>query len=267
MSRTHDRLLATDLDGTVIPPDESAERLAEVDAFASAVQGRNGLALAYVTGRHLEHALDGIRSVGLPEPDFLGCEVGAALYARRDGTYVPDERYRRAMSEALGADGRAAARALAAHPDVELQPPRHQGEHKTSFFAPWPVDGRLLDELRALAGAAGARVGFVVSRDVNTGRALVDALPEGVAKDRAVRYLAEVLGLGLERVVFAGDSGNDEAALLAGFRSVIVGNAPAALVERVRAEAERLGRAERVYLARGRYAAGVLEGCRHFGIL
>lgn len=267
MSPTHDRLLATDLDGTVIPPDWSAERLAEVEAFAAAVRGRDGLALAYVTGRHLEHALEGIRSVGLPEPDFLGCEVGTALYARRDGTYELDAGYRHAMSEALGADSRATARALAAHPDLELQPSDHQGEHKTSFFAPWPVAGHLLDELRALASGVGARVGFVVSRDVDTGRGLVDALPEGVAKDRAVRYLAELLGLDSDQVVFAGDSGNDEAALLAGFRSVLVGNAPPALVERVRAETERMGRPERVYVARDRYAAGVLEGCRHFGVL
>jgi alpha-amylase len=185
---------------------------------------------------------------------------------RRDGAYVPDEAYRQAVAKALGADGRAAAAALAAHPEVELQPPLHQGEHKASFFTPWPVAERLVGELRALAAAVGARVGFVVSRDVVTGRGLLDALPEGVAKDRAVERVAGLLGLGSDQVVFAGDSGNDEAALLAGFRSVVVGNAPAPLVERLREEAERRGRLERIYFAREHYAAGVLEGCRHFGI-
>lgn len=264
----HDRLLASDLDGTLIPPESTPARTREIGELAEAIrQARAGLALAYVTGRHLESALRGIRDAGLPRPDFLGCEVGTALYRRRGDEYVLDHDYREMMAEALGVDGGRVAGALVSHPEVELQPPAHQGEHKVSFFTRWPVAEHLLEELHTLAGTVGARVGFVVSRDVTTGRGLLDALPAGVAKDRAVRYVADLVGLGREAVVFAGDSGNDEAALLAGFRSVLVGNAEASLAARIRGEAERRGWLARIYFARGWYAAGVLEGCRHFEVL
>ncbi len=263
----HDQLLASDLDGTLIPPEPTPRRVQEVGQLAAAVSAREGLALAYVTGRHLEPALEGIRGVGLPDPDFLGCEVGTALYLRSGGRYVPDEGYREAMSEALGVEGSRLTAALAAHPAVELQPVDHQGDHKVSFFTRWPVGESLLAELRAVATKVGAHVGFVVSRDVTTGRGLVDMLPHGVAKDSAVRWIADRLGLGAGAVLFAGDSGNDEAALLAGFRSVLVGNADPALVARVRRETERRGWLGRIYVSRAWYAAGVLEGCRHFGVL
>ncbi len=263
----HDRLLATDLDGTVIPPELTPERAAEVRAFSSAVQERDGLALAYVTGRHFEHAKEGIGLTGLPSPDFLVCEVGTVVYRRDGDRYGIDRGYQSIMAEALGTEGRRVAEALSSHPSLELQPPAHQGEHKASFFGPWPVPGNLLGEMHELASGIGARVGFVVSRDAVTGRGLIDALPEGVAKDRAVRHLASLLGLDADHVVFAGDSGNDRAALLAGFNGVVVGNAPYELSAQLEAESERLGGQGSIYFARGWYAAGVLEGCRHFGML
>ncbi len=262
----HHRLLATDLDGTVIPPELTPERAAEVEAFASEVGGRDGLALAYVTGRHFEHALEGIERTGLPAPDFLVCEVGTVV-RRRDGRgYAVDEDYRAIMDDALGTTGERVRAALASHTAVELQPPAHQGEHKTSFFGPWPVPDDLLSELRRLAAGSGARVDFVVSRDSMSGRGLIDALPHGVAKDRAVRHLAGLLDLGPDQVVFAGDSGNDRAALLAGFNGVVVGNAPDELAADLDAEARRQGTTKRIYFAKAWYAAGVLEGCRHFGL-
>jgi len=261
-----DRLLATDLDGTVIPPELTPEREVEVEAFASAVQGRDGLALAYATGRHFEHALQGIARTRLPRPDYLVCEVGTVIYQRDGAGWVVDDGYRSVMAAALGAEGVRVGEALARHPALELQPAGHQGEHKASFFGPWPITDDLLAELHEIAVESGARVGFVVSRDTMTGRGLVDALPEGGAKDRAVRHLSSLLGLDAGHVVFAGDSGNDRAALLAGFQGVVVGNAPEDLVSELEAEAERRGMRERIYFAQARYAAGVLEGCRHFGL-
>lgn len=262
----HDRLLATDLDGTVIPPELTPERVVEVEVFAAEVGRRDGLALAYVTGRHFEHAIEGIERTGLPAPDFLVCEVGTVV-RRRDGRgYAVDEDYRAVMDDALGTTGERVRAALAKHTSVELQPPAHQGEHKTSFFGPWPVPDDLLSELHRLAAGTGARVDFVVSRDSISGRGLIDALPRGVAKDRAVTHLAGLLDLESDRVVFAGDSGNDRAALLAGFNGVVVGNAPEELTADLEAEARRRGGAGRIYFAKAWYAAGVLEGCRHFGL-
>ena len=70
-----------------------------------------------------------------------------------------------------------------------------------------------------------------------------------------------------EGIVFAGDSGNDYAALTAGFRAILVGNAHQELAERVAEHHRRGGHSDRLYLAREHATAGVLEGCRRFGLV
>ena len=49
-------LLASDLDGTLIPLERNAQRLREVAEFVDAVDQSVNLILAYVTGRHLSLA-------------------------------------------------------------------------------------------------------------------------------------------------------------------------------------------------------------------
>ena len=83
----------------------------------------------------------------------------------------------------------------------------------------------------------------------------------------AVRYLHDTLGLDQDRLVYAGDSGNDRAAMLSGFNVIVVANALDTLKATIREQAETLGLDHRIYFAKTPYAHGVLEGCRRFGIL
>jgi hydroxymethylpyrimidine pyrophosphatase-like HAD family hydrolase len=77
----------------------------------------------------------------------------------------------------------------------------------------------------------------------------------------------ESLGLPDRRVLYFGDSGNDTDALLAGFNGVLVGNAPESLRAFLRENAVLRGIDDRLYFAESPYAAGVVEGCRHFEVL
>ena len=105
-------LLASDLDGTLIPLVRDPERLRQVTEFVDAVNGSVNLMLAYVTGRHLSLAREGIAEIGLPEPSWFVCDVGTSVYRKTDGGYAADEGYREAMRAAFGglsgADVRAA---------------------------------------------------------------------------------------------------------------------------------------------------------------
>jgi hydroxymethylpyrimidine pyrophosphatase-like HAD family hydrolase len=83
----------------------------------------------------------------------------------------------------------------------------------------------------------------------------------------ALRYLHQQSGVDEQHLVYAGDSGNDRAALLAGYPAIVVGNADEALKKELTAESAARGIAERIYFAEQPYARGVLEGLRHFGIL
>lgn len=259
-----DGLLASDLDGTLIP--DGGGPHAAASRFRTCVARFPRLGLAYVTGRHFELALEGIRAARLPLPRFLVCDVGTSLRERVDGAWEFDHGYRERMREAAG-DAEAAGidTRLADLPGLALQEDEKQAEFKRSFyFDPGLAEDDV--ESRARERLEGWPVRVVVSREEATGRGLLDVLPEGVAKDTAVRWLIDRFGLAPDRVLFAGDSGNDLVALLAGWNAVLVGNAPDAVRRRVREEAKRRGLAERVLLAEGPVVQGVLEGCAHFGL-
>jgi HAD superfamily hydrolase (TIGR01484 family) len=262
------QLFASDLDGTLLPPAWTDAARADLRALASRIAGDEVTRVIYVTGRNLAKTLAGVAEGGLPRPDFLACDVGTSVYARRGEDFVLDETYRATMREALGGTSAERIRALLdGKGGLEPQPNPDQGEFKASFYLPAhvnPVDGSALE---ARLGAAGIRATVVVSMEPETGRGLVDVLPKGVGKDTAVHHVAAVTGVGLESVVFAGDSGNDRAALLAGFRSILVGNAPRSLMDEVRSAARAQGRSDLLYVASAEYVGGVLEGLRHFGLL
>jgi hydroxymethylpyrimidine pyrophosphatase-like HAD family hydrolase len=70
-----------------------------------------------------------------------------------------------------------------------------------------------------------------------------------------------------EHLVYAVDSGNDRAAMLTGYRVIVVANADDTLKNALPAESDARGIADRIYFAEHPYARGVLEGLRHFGVL
>jgi len=258
------RLLASDLDGTLIPPDQAPERLRELQELRRALEVME-LAVAYVTGRGLESALRGIERFGLPWPGALACDVGTTVYWPRDGAYAPDREYEDAL--AASPEFVAAERIHAALADFEslrLQEPENQRVFKVSYYVHEIPTPELLDAVRARLADAG-RVRVVASHDPNHGSGFLDLLPEAAGKANAVRHIARKLGMTEDDVVFAGDSGNDTDALLSGVRAVLVGNAPATLRSEVRASAEGRGLQGRVFFASSHFAAGVVEGLRHFG--
>jgi hydroxymethylpyrimidine pyrophosphatase-like HAD family hydrolase len=149
-----------------------------------------------------------------------------------------------------------------------LQPENRQTPFKVSYFLPPGCDhSSVLASLRDQLGIFNGRVQVVYSVQVQDGTGLVDLLPAGVAKDFALRYLQGITGVEADRLVYAGDSGNDLAALFAGFKAIVVGNAEETLKKQVREKAEEDGILCRIHFSGKHYAGGVLEGCAHFGIL
>ena len=234
-------ILALDLDGTLIPPGEDRVRTAAVSEFSRRFEGRTDTVLTYVTGRHLELALEGVRAFGLPEPGFLACDVGTILYRRVEGSYRRDWTYAAMVRRCFGDLDASRLRRLIAenHREIALQEEDKQGEFKVSFYTqPNTNPEELIASLDALLQQKGARTNIVFSTDPVDGRGLLDILPSGISKVSPVREIAREFGLPDDRVVYAGDSGNDEAALLGGFRSIVVANALEGLKERLRRVAE-----------------------------
>jgi hydroxymethylpyrimidine pyrophosphatase-like HAD family hydrolase len=149
---------------------------------------------------------------------------------------------------------------------MELQEEDKQAEFKVSYYTrgqPEPF----VETVQSRLGMVRANLNLVASYDPVAKRGLLDVLPANIAKDYAVRYLHERSGVDEQHLVYAGDSGNDRAAMLAGYPAIVVGNADEALKQDLAAESAARGLTDRIYFAGQPYARGVLEGLRHFGIL
>jgi sucrose-6-phosphatase len=259
---TATHLLACDLDGTLIPTrDDDGAR----NRFRASLGRRGDGLLAYVTGRYLELALEGIETYGLPRPDWLVCNVGTSVHLWGRGGVELDQGYRAAVLREAGKwDADEIRRRLVALPGVELQEAPKQAEFKASFFFEGGEEGALGRHPRVEALAGGGHPSNLIwSEDPVTGRGLLDILPPGTAKGRAVDYLRRSAGLPLDRVIYAGDSGNDRDALLLGGLGILVANAPGVLRTELRREALRLGLADRLHFSTSPFADGVVEGVRH----
>ena len=254
------RALATDLDGTLIPLPDRPENLDALEVLRSA-RVAGGWPLVFVTGRHLELALDALREHALPRPDALIADVGTSLNEWDGGAWRPSPAYAERLAAvappAFFADLRGR---LASVEGLRLQEPEKQGPFKLSYYC----EASRVEELSArVREAGGDSASVIASVDPFTGDGLVDAVPAGASKALALACWCESEGLSLEEVVFCGDSGNDTAALTAGHRAVLVGNASPAVRQAVTAAAP----ADRLHIAAGHATSGVLEGCRKFGLL
>lgn len=257
-----DHLLACDLDGTLIP---TTDERGGIGRFREALAGWDGVALAYVTGRHRALAAEGIRDFALPAPRWLACDVGTSLYHWDAGRLREDPGFRNLLLEQAGDwNAQDIRERLTRVEGVVLQEAEKQGEFKASFL----FDPRAEPALRQDPAVTGAGNGpastLVWSLDPITGRGLLDILPPGAGKANAVQYLQGHHGLTLDQVTYAGDSGNDRDALLQGGFGILMANAPGSLVDEIRREARRLGFADRIHVPGDPFADGVVEGVRHF---
>jgi mannosylfructose-6-phosphate phosphatase len=236
------RLLVSDLDGTLLGDDDALGRFR--DWWSNAAD--DGWSLVYATGRTLT-SVDGLVSDGmLPRPLAVISNVGTEIHGTESGrwsawpgwpTWDPGwivEPARRMLIDRVGM-----------RPQIEA----NQTRWKASFDAPG-MRSDAVEQVRADLAAAGIEATVVYSSDRD-----LDVMPPGSGKAAAARLVARDLGLDDGSVIAAGDTGNDLDLLTAGFRGIVVANARAELLEL---------RHPSVYHARSAHAAGVLEGIRHW---
>ena len=260
-------VLATDLDGTLIPLGEDARQREALEVLRAELPAR-GVPLVFVTGRHLasvERAIDEFR---LPEPDWIICDVGSTLCARESARFQPLAAYQQYLQRIVaGCAWEELARLCRPLDGLRLQEQEKQGEFKLSFYASASQLERLTADLRTLLEGEQLPWEIIASVDPFNGDGLIDLLPAGVSKAHALEWWAEETTRDARAIVFAGDSGNDLAALTAGFRAIVVGNADRRLAQQVQQIHAERGYHNRLHLAANPATSGVLEGCQTFGLL
>ena len=262
------QVLATDLDGTLIPLQGNEQNLADLDKLARQIK-QNGVTLVYITGRHFSLACQAIEQFGLPQPDWLISDVGTSIF-RRDARTKFDT-----VEEYIAHENRIVAslpiedlrQQLESVKGLRLQEKEKQGRFKLSFYADAErLDGLVAGLQRQLA-QMNAPYSIIGSVDPFNGDGLIDVLPENVSKAHALEWWVRHVGWTRDAIVFAGDTGNDLAALTAGYRAIVVGNAARSIAKRAYESHRDAGWQHRLYLAQGQATSGVLEGCGWFGLV
>ena len=235
------RILVCDIDNTLLGDREGLREFLEWQA-----EHAGEIALGIATGRSFHSAQAILASEGVPTPDVIISSVGTRIhwYDREARRYREDADWRR-RTEAGWRD--AEIREVAAEIGLRPQALLEQHSGKASYFL---GDHDPAQIARAYA-EAGLRVEVVASHN-----RYLDILSDGTGKGAAVMHVADALSFTQARVVVAGDSGNDLTMLRACPFPILVGNASDGL-----RQDPMLSHA---YRAKGCYAAGVLEGVKHY---
>jgi hydroxymethylpyrimidine pyrophosphatase-like HAD family hydrolase len=145
-----------------------------------------------------------------------------------------------------------------------LQEEEKQGRYKLSNYCEANRLDRVVQRIGLEIMQHDAPYHIIASVDPFMGEGLIDLLPRGVTKVYALDWWVSHQGHAQEAVIFAGDSGNDLAALSAGYRGIVVGNAPDHLWQKARRAHAAAGWTGRLFQAKSPATSGVLEGLRHF---
>lgn len=238
---TLDRLLISDIDNTLIGDGEALRELLD---RLEAAGSRVGFGVA--TGRRLDSVVEVLEEWGVPQPDVIVSAVGTEIHYGAER--VADESYQRHLGYRW--DGPRLREAMRGLPGIRIQEETEQRRFKLSYYVD-PDEAPPLRDISRHLRRQRLQANVVFSHGQ-----FLDLLPVRASKGGAVRYLAMKWGIPLERILVAGDSGNDEEMLTGNTLGVVVGNHSEEL-------AKLRGR-ERIYFAQGHYARGILEGIEHY---
>lgn len=239
-----ERLIVCDIDNTLIGDSEALQTLLE---RLGPDHSRIGFGVA--TGRRLESALEVLKKWNVPTPDLLITAVGTEIHYGHD--MVEDHGWQRHIDYRWKPE--ALREAMRDIPGLRLQPDSEQLRYKVSYY----VDPKRIPSPREIRRHL--RRLDLHAKLIYSHQAYLDLLPVRASKGLAIRYLALKWELAPERLLVAGDSGNDEEMLAGNTLGVVVGN--------YSRELERLRGRERIYFADGQHAWGVLQGLEYYDFL
>jgi Cof subfamily protein (haloacid dehalogenase superfamily) len=262
-------LLALDLDGTLLEPLASI-RPAVIDAVRAAAEA--GVPATIVTGRMYVGTLPFIRALGIEGPVI--CYQGAVLAEAMSGRFLRETPLANATAlrayEAAKADGYHVQ--FYADDRFYIEERNRYADLYARISGTEPIVVRSLSE--AFVGRGSTKVNIVTDPErvpacvdlmrrtcgdaayvTRSNPEFVELLDPNVDKGRALREVADLHGIGLERVLAIGDSYNDVPLLRAAGFAVAMGSAPPELkaeADAVVGDVEHDGVAEAI----GRFVLG-----------
>ncbi len=238
-----DRLIVTDLDNTLTGDSEALKD------FRDLIRSNEHIGFGIATGRPLKSALELIEQLDLPRPDLLDSDAGTQLHYGEKLT--PDSSWRQQIGYAWKPNEiRAVVDDL---PGLYPQASDKQSEFKISYEVD-PQVSPSITEIKKMLRAAGLRAKVVLSLGM-----YLDIVPVRGGSDLSMRHLLWKWGFPPERVLVAGDSGNDAGMLVGRTLGVVVGN--------FSPELQKLKNRPRIYFASAPHARGIIEGIDYYQFL
>ncbi|MCL4302548.1 MAG: HAD-IIB family hydrolase [Anaerolineae bacterium] len=241
-------LFVSDVDDTLLGDEVALRQL------ALKLQARPHLLTVYNSSRPCASLRQTLAQVvSLPFPNYLIGALGTEIQKGVTGEVI--EPYGRMLKRACFSQGERLwdrelivtflnKLGLTAHPD------EYQTPFKVSYDLPDPA---ILPQVFDYLATTSLEVKVIYSGGKN-----LDIIPRVSGKGSAVEYLRRRLGIPPERVVVAGDSGNDLEMFAASYKGIVVANASVELKQK---------QGERIYHAQAAHAAGVLEGLRFWQVV
>ncbi len=237
------RFFITDIDNTLIGDDKSLARLMKLLA-----EHRETLGWGVATGRCLNKTLQALEEHKLAIPDIIITSVGTEINYGPD--LCPDKGWQQHLSYQWRPE--LIRHELAQLDFLGLQNLENQRRYKISYLM--KDDPDLLAEVHQVLRNKNLKYNLIFSHGQ-----FLDILPCRAGKGKAVRYLSYKWGVPLPQILVSGDSGNDECLLRGDTCGVVVGN--------YSRELESLKGGRRIYFSPDEYAAGIIDGFKHYGFI
>lgn len=257
--------LASDLDGTLLPLENNQDNQNDLSLLVNLLL-ENSVPIVFASGRPLWSVREALQAKDLPRPSAIIANVGTEIYACSGSDVSPISEYWQHLEEIASAEVfEQADMTLKNDERLIRQEENKQGSHKLSFYCRASQTLDLAPQYERWLDQSGLPLSIVASIDPFSDQGFIDFLPHGVDKNFALRWWCHSQGVSPESVVYAGDSGNDLAAMQSGFLTILVGNASEELrSDLLRHHEQRFGDRSRIYLARTPATSGVLEGLQYF---
>ena len=265
------RILATDLDRTLLPNGSWPPDPGAIELF-NELTTRHDVRVVYVTGRNLDLTEQAIREFGIRYPHILIGDVGTSIRVYEQGKWKLHGGWEIHVKQTSPRwDAEAIRQAVADIDGLTEQEREHCSQFKQSYYVDHDRKDVILESVNERVRGRFDEV-IIYSFDSQTGKGLLDFLPDSATKQTALEFIADEFGASKPDVVFCGDSGNDVFPLTAGFSGVLVRNADEQLVASVK-QAINEHPELKLYFAKGGFrglngfcTSGVIEGAYHYGV-
>ncbi len=239
-----EQFIITDLDGTLVDGART-DGLPALKEWLLDHQDRIVFGVASGRNRHL--ALQAFSNYDLPEPDILICSAGSEIFYT--GKMIPDHGWESHINHQW--KRKELENALRLFPGIRLQESEAQWKFKLSYYADEGFTENQMADLYKFLDDKKLRAKVLL-----TDNKYLDLLPYRASKGNAVRFLGHKWKMPLERIITAGNSGNDRDMLTGKTRGIVVAN--------YSPELEELKKSRMVYFTKNPLSMGVLEGIRFY---